>query len=218
MISEVGELCDQDKFDEARSLLDNILKIDAGRSDVWRLAAQIDLNILKDVEKAYDEAIEALRLDPKNLWVLILMGNLLLGEKKDPVTAREYYEKVLEYFPDNAVALCNVGNSYAKQDEFADALIYYHASLKADPKYPVAWFSMAACLFNMGEYQKTFDTCFEGSAYYKKKTEDKDIEKKLTQVYFNAATKLIQGADYSSVRGKKRADPDVCPPVPVRLS
>lgn len=193
-------LCDEGKFEEARVLLAEVLEEDPKRSDVWRLVAQIDLNIGKDVDKAYDEVIEALRLDPKNLWALILMGNLLLGQKKDPETARSYFEKVLEYYPDNATALCNVGSSYAKQDEYADALIYYHSALKADPDYPVAWFSMAACLYNMGEYQKAFDACMEGSGHYTRRPEDKDVEKKLTQVYFNAATKLVQSADYSKVR------------------
>lgn len=77
IMQEALDLLNQDKLAEARPLLDKYLKSNPDDSEGWRLAAQVDLNFYKDVDKAYDELIEALRLQPKNLWALVLMGNLL---------------------------------------------------------------------------------------------------------------------------------------------
>lgn len=124
-LKEVGRLCNDSKFEEARKLLDELIKEDGTFSDAWRLAAQIDLNEFHDVDKAYDELIEALRLAPKNLWALLLMGNLLLKDRKNLNGAKQYYSKILEYYPDNAIALNNVATIYAQNDEYDDALIFF---------------------------------------------------------------------------------------------
>ena len=45
--------------------------------------------------KAYDELIESLKCDQRNIWALVLMGNLLTKEKNDIEHAKQYYDKVL---------------------------------------------------------------------------------------------------------------------------
>lgn len=108
------DLLNNNKLEEARPLLEEYIKLCPQESEGWRLAAQVDLNFFHDVDKAYDELIESLRLQPKNLWALLLMGNLLLNEKKNTEDALKYFNKILEYHPDNAVALANIGVAMTK--------------------------------------------------------------------------------------------------------
>lgn len=77
------DLLNNNQLEEARPLLEEYIKLCPKESEGRRLAAQVDLNFYHDADKAYDELIEALRLQPKNLWALLLMGNLLLNEKKN---------------------------------------------------------------------------------------------------------------------------------------
>ena len=111
-------LCNQGKFDDALPILEEITKETPQNSEAWRVLAQIHWNHSQDPDKAFDELIEALRCDPKNIWALVLMGNLLTKEKKDVEHAKQYYDKVLEYYPDNALAINNLAGTYMQQSEF----------------------------------------------------------------------------------------------------
>lgn len=68
-------LCNNQKFAEAEVLLHEILKEVPKQSEAWRALAQIDWYGHHDIDKAEDELIEALKLDPKNLW-----GSCAYGE------------------------------------------------------------------------------------------------------------------------------------------
>jgi hypothetical protein len=46
------------------------------------------------------------------------MGNLLSKEHKDSEHAMDYFDKVLEYYPDNDVAVNNIGGVLLQQEEF----------------------------------------------------------------------------------------------------
>ena len=84
------DLLNNNQLEEARPLLEEYTRLCPNDSEGWRLAAQVDLNLFHDVDRAYDELIESLRLQPKNLWALLLMGNLLLNEKKNTEDALNY--------------------------------------------------------------------------------------------------------------------------------
>ena len=99
------ELCNSQEFEKAETLLQQFLKEDPQNSEAWRVLAQVHWIHMRKPEKAYDELIEALRCNPKNMWALILMGNLLSKEHDDKEHAMEYFDKVLEYYPDNDVAV-----------------------------------------------------------------------------------------------------------------
>lgn len=197
-LNEATRLCNEGNFKKAEPILRNIVKAEPNHSDAWRLIGQIDLNVNDDEDKAYDELIESLRIDSKNVWALLLMGNLLL-KRKDTKTAKQYYSKILAYHPDNAVALNNVATTYADNEEYEDALIYYDKSLKADPTYQTAYYGMAACYFNMGEYRKCFDTCHTGVFKMKYHPVDKGINAKFFSAYVSSAKKLVEQTDFQSI-------------------
>lgn len=94
------DLCNKQDFNKALSLLEDLIKDEPQNSEAWRLLAQIHWTYNNETDKAYDELIEALKCNPKNIWALVLMGNLLIKEKNDVEHAQQYYNKVLEYHKD----------------------------------------------------------------------------------------------------------------------
>lgn len=94
------DLCNQKEFDKALPLLEEAVKDNPQDSEAWRTLAQVHWFHCHEPKKAYDELIEALRCEPKNIWALVLMGNLLGKEMNDFEHAKQYYDKVLEYHPD----------------------------------------------------------------------------------------------------------------------
>jgi tetratricopeptide (TPR) repeat protein len=68
---------------------------------------------------------------------------LELEETGAPVSqAVEAYLKVLEYNPDAAGALVNLGTIYYRQRKFTEAEKYYRRAIVADPAYPLAQFNL----------------------------------------------------------------------------
>ena len=117
-LQQALELCNRQDFDRAEELLQQFLKDEPENSEAWRVLAQVHWIHMGKPEQAYDELIEALRCNPKNLWALILMDNLLSKEHKDSEHAMDYFDKVLEYYPDNDVAVNNIGGVLLQQEEF----------------------------------------------------------------------------------------------------
>ena len=108
-LQKAFELCNQNRFNEALPILEEITRTDPQNSEAWRTLAQVHWTHFHEPDKAYDELIESLKCNPRNIWALILMGNLLTKEKDDVEHAKDYYDKVLEYYPDNAIAINNIG-------------------------------------------------------------------------------------------------------------
>ena len=123
------DLCNKNKIDEALPVLEELIKEKPNNSEAWRTLAQIHWLHQHEADKAYDELIEALRCDPRNIWALVLMGNLLTKEKNDTEHAKEYYDKVLEYHPDNAIAINNIGATYMERKDYEGALPYLKKAL-----------------------------------------------------------------------------------------
>ena len=90
------DCCNRGNFISAKSLLKEALEICPLYSDAYRTLAQIHMQEGK-AEDAIATCSEALKCDPKNMWALILMGNLMLHFRKDGEQALKYYEKTLEY-------------------------------------------------------------------------------------------------------------------------
>ncbi len=95
-----------------------------------------------DLEKAQDSCLDALLLDDKNLWALLLMGNIL-SAKGNTEAADGYFSKILQYHPDNALALNNLGGIYCKQGKYAKGKELFEKSLSIDPENLNPYYGMA---------------------------------------------------------------------------
>lgn len=195
----ITSLCNQGKLDEARTKLESYLKDYPKSSEGWRLAAQIDLNHFEDIDKAFDELIEALRLEPKNVWALVLMGNLLLEKKNDFESANTYFNKVLEFHPDNAVALTNVGVALSKQQKYSDALIFFNRAVKSDPTYANAYLGIGFSYYYTGDYQKAFDEVLEGLHKSVSRPEDPNVYSQMVACMKNAAEQIAKTANFKQL-------------------
>ena len=93
-LQQALELCNRNDFEKALPLLEEVIKEEPQNSEAWRVLAQIHWLHLHDVDKAYDELIEALRCEPKNIWALVLMRTILTRQKNDVEHATQYYDNV----------------------------------------------------------------------------------------------------------------------------
>ena len=139
------ELCNNNRFDEALPIVEEVTLNDPQNSEAWRVLAQLHWIHFHQPDKAYDELIEAWKCNPKNVWALVLMGNLLTKEMNDVKHAQQYYEKVLEYYPDNAIAINNIGAAYMERKDFEGALPYLKKVMEIDDSYANSYYGLALC-------------------------------------------------------------------------
>ena len=198
-IQKALDLCNNSEFDKALPLLEQITKEEPDNSEAWRLLAQLHWVHMHMPDKAYDELIEALRCEPKNIWALVLMGNLLTKEKNDVTHAREYYEKVLEYYPDNAIAINNIGATFMEVKDYDNALPYLKKSLALDTKYTNAYYGLALCYYNMGKYEESFKVCHEGCKKSVDKPENPQVREELVRLYLTVAKNIEKRTNYINV-------------------
>lgn len=85
-------LCEKEDFEQALPLLEQMVQQYPMISDYHRLIGQVKSE-LGYVEAAIDHLIDALRLDPKNTWALLMMGNIYATSKRDLDTAMTYYHQ-----------------------------------------------------------------------------------------------------------------------------
>ena len=192
-------LCNKNKFDEALPILEELTKTEPQNSEVWRLLAQIHWTHQHDKDKAYDELIEALRIEPKNIWALILMGNLLTREMKDAEHAKTYYDKVLEYYPNNAIALNNIGATYIEIKDYNTALSYLEKALKIDDSYANSYYGIGLCYYHQGKLEDSFEICHQGALKSADRPENPAVREELIKLFLTVAKDLSKKTNYMRV-------------------
>lgn len=193
------DLCNKNKFNEALPVLEEITKTDPQNSEAWRVLAQIHWNHSQDPDKAYDELIEALRCDHKNIWALILMGNLLTKEKNDFEHAKQYYDKVLEYYPDNAIAINNIGATFMERKDYEGALPYMEKALSLDDSYANSYYGLALCYYKLGKLKEAFDICHKGAVKSSDRPENPAVREELLKLFLAVAREYAKTQNYINV-------------------
>lgn len=197
-------LCNQNEFDKALPLLEEVVKDNPGNSEAWRVLAQIHWNHMHEPDKAYDELIESLRCEPKNIWALVLMGNLLTKEKNDIELAQQYYEKVLEYYPDNAIAINNIGATFMERKDYEGALPYMERAVAIDDSYANSYYGLGLCYYKLGKLEEAFDICHKGTLQSADRPENPAVREELVKLYLTVAKDYADRTNYLNVwRGIK---------------
>lgn len=198
-LQQALDLCNKNKFDEALPILEEITKTDPKNSEAWRTLAQLHWFHQHDPEKAYNELIEALRCEPSNIWALVLMGNLLTKEKNDVEHAKQYYDKVLEFHPDNAIAINNIGATYMEVKDYEAALPYLQKALTIDDTYANSYYGLALCYYKLGRLADAFDICHKGALKSSERPENPAVRDELIKLYVTVAKELSDQTNYINV-------------------
>ena len=198
-MQQVLDLCNKQDFNKALSLLENLIKDEPQNSEAWRVLAQIHWIQMHEPDKAYDELIEALKCEPKNIWALVLMGNLLTKEKNDVEHAQQYYNKVLEYHPDNAIAINNIGATFMERKDYEGALPYMEKALSIDDSYANSYYGLALCYYKLGRIKDAFEICHKGALKSSDRPENPAVREELVRLYITVAKDYADKTNYINV-------------------
>lgn len=198
-LQQALDLCNKNEFDKALPLLEEAIKDNPKDSEAWRVLAQIHWFHQNQPDKAYDELIEALRCEPKNIWALVLMGNLLTKEKNDVEHAKQYYDKVLVYHPDNAIALNNIGATYMERKDYEGALPYIEKALTINDSYANSYYGLGLCYYKLDRIEEAFEICHKGVLKSSDRPENPAVREELVKLYLTVAKVFADKANYINV-------------------
>jgi Tfp pilus assembly protein PilF len=198
-LQQALDLCNKKDFERATNLLEEIIKDEPQNSEAWRVLAQIHWINNNEPDKAYDELIEALRCEPKNIWALVLMGNLLTKEKNDIEHAKQFYDKVLEYYPDNAIAINNIGATYMERKDYEGALPYLEKALATDDSYANSYYGLGLCYYQLGRLEDAFEICHKGTLKSSDRPENPAVREELVKLFITVAKDYADKTNYLNV-------------------
>ena len=210
------DCCNRGNFISAKSLLKEALEICPLYSDAYRTLAQIHMQEGK-AEDAIATCSEALKCDPKNMWALILMGNLMLHFRKDGEQALKYYERTLEYYPDNTIALNNVAGAKLAVEDYDGALELFDRVLERDVTYANAHYGKAACLEHLGRLEEAFEAARRGNVEGKETPENPGTMRELQKLLVSLARRIAEKEDFMEEAQRIQAEVEKVSGVPVEL-
>lgn len=196
--NEITALCEKRQFKEAYSRLEQFLKKHSRHSEGYRILAQMEMEA-GNIDKAIDIDIEVLRCNPKNIWALILMGNLYSKYKDNYEIGRTYYDSVLKYSPDNFIAINNVAALMMENEDYESAIPLFEKSLEGDKKYANAYYGLAVCYYNQRENQKAFDTALKGCLLADIRSENPQVMDELHKIMLASAHAVVESTNYMNV-------------------
>ncbi|MCX7678521.1 MAG: tetratricopeptide repeat protein [Spirochaetes bacterium] len=108
---------------------------------------------LRNFEKAIPHLRSAVNLNPQFVLAILVMG-LCYSRINDVISARECFEKVLEFWPNNLVALTALALIHFQVQEFRKAMEYVDAVLRLDSANQEMQKFRAKILYRMKNYNE----------------------------------------------------------------
>lgn len=195
---KITNLCAQRKFSAAKPLLDSFIKAHPRYSEAYRISAQMEMENGK-IDDAVDICIDAIRCNPRNPWGLLLMGNLFSKHKDNIEVAQNYYDKLLEYCPDNYIALNNVAGIMMERENYDDAMAVFQRIVDGGHKYANSYYGLAVCYYKKNKFKTSFEIALEGSRECSEVAENPEIFRELHKLLLADAQAIVESTNYMNI-------------------
>lgn len=110
-----------------------------------------------DGAAAKKHVIETLRLNPKDAWAFVILGNLHAQVEQDLESAERSYEAGLVSAPDDVFLLNSYAAVKAKQGHLDEARTLFEKAISTDPSYPNPRLGVALCLMEEQEDEQALE-------------------------------------------------------------
>lgn len=135
----------QGDYQGAIELLKRTLEYLPAHTDARRNLAMAYLE-LGETEEALNHLIDVLRLDPKDAWGFILLGNIYTKYKQDRKTGEPFYKKAYELNPNDSYLLNNYAAVKAENGQLEEAELMFNKAIEVNPSYPNSYYGLASLL------------------------------------------------------------------------
>lgn len=110
-----------------------------------------------DPETARELLVQTLRLDPKDTWAYLLLGNIAIRHDDDREKAERLYERAAELSPDDHIVITNYAALIAQRGETERADVLFLRAIQLQPKHPNAYYALAKMAYDEGDAQRAIN-------------------------------------------------------------
>ena len=146
LFNKAGEAIKKKDYDQAASLLHQILNIDPKDFEAWTELGTV-LLIQKNNDEAEKAYLRALEIHPTFILALVNLGQLRLMQKKFE-GAVETLSQAVKLQPQSATANYYLGEAYLQIKKGSKAVIYLNEALRLDPQGKAEAHLRLAALYN----------------------------------------------------------------------
>ena len=197
--------CRDRRFGKAKKVVKEWIEKVPWNSDAYRLRSQIEME-----NKEFDAAIEfckhSLKLNPRNLYAMILMGNLLSRDKGWIDQGLVWFKRAYELFPESVLAVNNYAGALAQKggEDSAKLEALFRQAIDLDPSYLNPAYALAGLLIEKNDLASAFEVVESalrnGRSRPENNTPIKDI---LTQMLVRLAIELSKNVGMEIVDAKR---------------
>jgi tetratricopeptide (TPR) repeat protein len=155
-LKQASQFAEKGDYERAKQILEELIENNPYNSEYYRIYGQIQFD-LKNYDEAINYLIDSLKYDPENKYALLLLGNIYLEHHLDSETAINFYNKVIELDPEEYIAIYNIGANLLKSNKVQEAKSIILKSIKINPTYPNALYSMAQIYEHEGNQLDAFN-------------------------------------------------------------
>jgi tetratricopeptide (TPR) repeat protein len=132
-------------YQKAIGLLTRVLELQPSLHTARRDLAMSYVEV-GDVDNATHHLIEVLRLNPRDVWSLVVLANLYIREKSNPDTGEKLLRRALEIAPDDAWALNSLAAVCHSRGQTDEAIRLFESAIAANPAFANAYYGEAIAL------------------------------------------------------------------------
>ena len=187
------QLCNEGKYEASLPLFDKVIAIDKNNDEAYRMKGQA-LMMLGKLEEATNVIIDALNINPKNVWTLILMGNIF-AKQQDIAGAMHYYDEAIKYHPNDVIAINNVAAAYLQQGLLDKALETFDRALAIDDSYSNTYLGKAIILEKQGKDREAWEILLKAGTVSMPRKENPNVIEEMNKLKMAVARKLAERGD-----------------------
>lgn len=156
LLEKGNKLFDEQKYDEARAVYEEILSKFPDAYPIWKNVGNCFFALEKyaEAEQAYLKIIEK---DPNNADAMVSIGNTYLN-RGDTEKAFEWYGKVNADKISDPVIIYNVGTMYYNNGRFSEALVYYQKAVEKQKNFTDAIYQLGLTYLNLQKNQEAINS------------------------------------------------------------
>ena len=198
--------CNSGRFGKARKVIREWIEKIPWNSEAYRLAAQVEM-MEGNIDLAIDKAKYALKLNPQNLYALILLGNLFGRDKEQYSEALKLYKRASELYPESSLAINNYAGCLMQSGNYDKAEVerLFRKAIELDSRNIQSYYALAGFALEREDYQEAFEFVRTGLLNWTEKPENTTpLKEIMTEMLVRISRELAKEIKFDMVNAKCR--------------